>query len=58
MTVRGKVKGKTYDEWQNRYKELDDFLNIVKQKGMNWQNSGLTTKVKEPANCRLQNLFL
>ena len=32
MTVRGKVKGKTYDEWQNRYKELDDFLNIVKQK--------------------------
>lgn len=32
MTVRGKVKGKTYEEWQNRYKELDDFLYIVKQK--------------------------
>jgi predicted phage terminase large subunit-like protein len=32
VTVKGKVKGKSYDEWQNRYKELDDFLNIVKEK--------------------------
>jgi predicted phage terminase large subunit-like protein len=32
VTVRGKVKGKSYEEWQNRYKEIDDFLYIVKQR--------------------------
>jgi len=32
MSIRGKVKGKSYDEWKERLTEIDTFLEAVKQK--------------------------
>jgi predicted phage terminase large subunit-like protein len=32
LKIRGKVKGKSYDEWTNRLNEIDQFLYIVKEK--------------------------
>lgn len=32
MKLRGKVKGKSYEEWVNRLEEIDLFLNTVKQR--------------------------
>ncbi|MDA2738388.1 phage terminase large subunit [Bacillus cereus group sp. Bc015] len=32
MKVKGSVKGKTYEEWKFRINEIDNFLNIVKEK--------------------------
>lgn len=32
MKIKGKVKGKTYDEWKARLDEIDHFLAVVKEK--------------------------
>jgi predicted phage terminase large subunit-like protein len=32
VKLKGKVKGKTYEEWVNRLQEIDVFLNTVRQK--------------------------
>ncbi|MDQ0976630.1 putative phage terminase large subunit-like protein [Neobacillus niacini] len=31
MAIKGKVKGKTYDQWKSRQEEIETFLNVVKK---------------------------
>ncbi|MHC5291065.1 phage terminase large subunit [Bacillus licheniformis] len=47
MKIPGKVKGKTYEEWSERLREIDIFLNIVKKKVS--EGSDLSREVLEKA---------
>ncbi|MDR7207584.1 hypothetical protein [Priestia megaterium] len=47
MNLKGKVKGKSYEEWINRLQEIDNFLDRVKEKAQ--QGKEMSREVLERA---------